>query len=190
MKEKSTAEDVGALRNRIFNACLRMIGSREDAEDLTSQTILQAIVSLDSFREDSALYTWLYRIAVNLCKNHLKQVGRRSRMEEVSLDQPSEESEYLCFGGLLSDDPWSTDPRILCESKEVRLALIEALRRESGRPTTRGAEFLVAFYYHGMKYKEIARQFGTTPLAVKSELHRARTRMKLYLASQFESREL
>lgn len=61
--------------NKIFNLALKMTGSRDDAEDITQSTFLQAYNSIDKFREESSIYTWIYAIAKNICVRFLN--GKR-----------------------------------------------------------------------------------------------------------------
>ena len=56
---------------RVFNVCLRMMCNRSEAEDIAQDVFVRAFMSINSFRGDSALNTWLYRIAINTAKNHL-----------------------------------------------------------------------------------------------------------------------
>ena len=72
----------------IFNHIYRMVGDFEDATDLTSQTFLHALRSYDRFRGEAQVYTWLYRIAINLCKNHFRKRDREARIEMISFDAP------------------------------------------------------------------------------------------------------
>src|SRR3989304_5699616 len=76
---------------KVFNLILRLVGDSEDAADLTAETFLQALKGFRSFRGDSTEYTWLYRIAVNQCKNHFRSKSRRQRAgETISLDQATD----------------------------------------------------------------------------------------------------
>jgi RNA polymerase sigma-70 factor (ECF subfamily) len=66
-------------QNRVFNLCFRILGHYEDADDCTQETFIKVYRSLAKFRFRSAFSTWLYRIAVNTCKNRLASAGYRSR---------------------------------------------------------------------------------------------------------------
>ncbi len=181
MKRESTAENVVALRTRIFDVCLAVVGSRDDAEDLSSEAIVHAIANLGGFREDAALYTWVYRIAVNLSKNFLVREGRRRKHADVRYSDEPGPLSGLMLGDILPDDAWSTDPAILYQRKELRLRLLWAIMRE-GRRLGHGAEYIVAHYFLGMSCEEIAIQFGVTVQSVKSKLFRTRQRIGLYLS--------
>src|ERR1035438_8797701 len=69
-------ELVRRYQAKVFNVLLRMIGDYEEAADLTQDVFVQAFRALPHFRGDSKIFTWLYRIAVNRCKNRIKQLRR------------------------------------------------------------------------------------------------------------------
>src|SRR4029434_195541 len=94
------AGDAGAFEElyrqharRLFGLVVRMIGSVDDAEDLLQEVFLQAHRKLAGFRGDSALGTWLYRLTMNHCLDHLR--ARQSRMNRVteSLDEGGADEE-------------------------------------------------------------------------------------------------
>ena len=64
---------VGLYQDRLYNSLLRVLGSAEDARDITQDAFVQAFVKLKSFRGSSAFYTWLYRIAYNLAMSHARR---------------------------------------------------------------------------------------------------------------------
>src|SRR5271170_3670458 len=73
-------------QDRIYNAVLRMVGDRDEAAELTQEAFTRGLASLDSFRGDSAVYTWLFRIAMNLAVSRLRHVQRH---RVFSLDSSS-----------------------------------------------------------------------------------------------------
>ena len=68
-------------QDRLFNTVFHVVGHAEDARDIVQEALVQAFVKLRSFRRESAFYTWLYRIALNLAASH-----QRRRRPAVSLD--------------------------------------------------------------------------------------------------------
>src|ERR1700731_1649227 len=74
-----------AHKARIYSLCLRMTNNTAEAEDLTQDAFLQVFRKLATFRGDSALSTWLYRIAVNTVLMHF----RKKALRQISLDEPS-----------------------------------------------------------------------------------------------------
>ena len=63
---------------KIFNLAYRMTGNKEDASDITQETFIQVINSIDKFKGDSQIYSWLYKIAKNNCLQHLNKKNKSS----------------------------------------------------------------------------------------------------------------
>jgi RNA polymerase sigma-W factor len=82
--QKAYAELVSRYQAQIFNLILRMVRSREEAQDLTQETFIKAFNSLSSFNAEYAFSTWLYKIAVNSCIDHF----RKKRIKAYPLDNP------------------------------------------------------------------------------------------------------
>src|SRR5205823_8129546 len=78
-------------RPRVYSLCLRMTNNTAEAEDLTQDAFLQVFRKLSTFRGDSALSTWLYRVAVNTVLMHFRKKGLR----QVSLDESSNQDTRL-----------------------------------------------------------------------------------------------
>jgi len=83
--EDAFATLYAAHRTKIYSICLRMTSNTAEAEDLTQTAFLQVFRKLASFRGDSALSTWLYRVAVNTVLVHFRKKGLR----QVALDEPA-----------------------------------------------------------------------------------------------------
>jgi RNA polymerase sigma-70 factor (ECF subfamily) len=73
-------------QDRLFNAVVRLVGDRDEAAELTQEAFTRGLASLETFREESGPYTWLFRIAVNLSISRLRKVHRH---RVFSLDRPS-----------------------------------------------------------------------------------------------------
>jgi len=73
--------------DRVFNLTFRMLGNRAEAEDVAQEVFITVFKSIDSFRGDSKLSTWLYRIAVNHCKNRIKYLARRHDRDRTDYDE-------------------------------------------------------------------------------------------------------
>ena len=71
---------------KVYNLCYRMVNNAEDAADLAQEVFLKAYRALTDFRGQSAFSTWLYRIAVNACRDELRK--RRKKPPVLSLDKP------------------------------------------------------------------------------------------------------
>lgn len=156
---------------KIFNLILRFVGDREDAEDLTVETFVNAYRHWDRFRGEARIYTWLYQIAINNCKNRFKQRDRRREREPVSLDDAIETDS-----GELSREvaDWRNAPEQLLMDKEFAARLRRAV--DALRPEYREV-FLLA-EMEDMSYEDIARVTKLTVPAVKTRLHRARNMIR------------
>jgi len=133
------------------SACL-LCGDDTEAQDLVQETFVQALKSAHRFRGDSAIYTWLHGILLNLCRRHLRKQKRLVFEEEPLL----KETSPPC--------PVDESDRDFCAA-----GLAAALRNLS--PEHR--EVIVLRYYEEMKIEEIARQIGASKGTVKSRLHYA-----------------
>src|SRR6186997_2140840 len=71
---------------RVFRLLFRMLGRRDEAEDMAQEVFVQVFKAIGTFRGDSRLGTWIYRIAVNLCKNRMKYLSRRHAGEQDELE--------------------------------------------------------------------------------------------------------
>lgn len=159
---------------RIFNLILRLVGNYEDAVDLTSETFAQALRGLPSFRHQAQPYTWLYRIAVNLCKNHFRRNTHRARYHAFSLDQRRDPSgEDATFD--IEDQ--SQEPARLLETFELQHEVEKAIAALP--PDMRTAVILRDM--QGLSYQEMADVLGCSLEAVKSRLFRARGALRKHL---------
>jgi len=126
---------VRQYQERIYRLGYRMTRNAEDAKDLAQEAFVQAYRSLGSFQQRSSFSTWLYRISMNLCLNHLKSAGRMNPAE---------------VGGSLPDQrPNSMDDILTDERDRTLAAAIEAL------PPQQKAT-LTLRVYQGLSHREIA----------------------------------
>jgi RNA polymerase sigma-70 factor (ECF subfamily) len=160
--ERCRAGDLAAFETLYSVAC-RVLGNPTDAEDLLQEIFLAAHRKLDTFRGDSALGTWLYRLAMNLCLDHLRSRATRSGQLTDALDD-----EY----GL--DDSGS---RHLAERTVARMDLERAMAQLPEGCRT-------AFVLHdveGLEHREIADILGIAEGTSKSQVHKARMRLRSML---------
>ena len=84
--EKAFDELVTRQQDTVYTLCVRIVGNREDAGDCAQDVFIKVYRNLKDFRFKSSLATWIYRIAVNTCRNHLASAGRRAADRMLSLD--------------------------------------------------------------------------------------------------------
>jgi RNA polymerase sigma-70 factor (ECF subfamily) len=153
---------VKAHQKRVYNVCLRFCGNPEDSFDLTQEVFIKAWRNMDSFRGDSAVYTWLYRLASNTCTDFLRKKARRG-VPAVSLD----DAEFS-----LPDTRF--EPAIALERKELAKALEDALNRLSPEHK----QIVILRETAGLSYGEIAEALDIEEGTVKSRLARARLALR------------
>ncbi len=158
---------VRRYENRVYNLAFRMLGNADDAADVAQETFLAAYEGLGRFRAESALYTWLYRIAVN--KALSRRRAKSSRREFVPADDPSP---------LLTAASRFQAPDEVAEEKERAVIVQDAISRLPG--DLRAVVILKDI--EGLEYEEIAGVLKLALGTVKSRLHRARLSLRETLA--------
>jgi RNA polymerase sigma-70 factor, ECF subfamily len=157
-----------AHKMRIYSLCFRMTNNAAEAEDLAQDAFLQVFRKLATFRGDSALSTWLYRIAVNTVLMHF----RRKTPCKISLDEPvrgHDESKSV------RREYGTRDGRL--DSTVTRVALTRAI---SELPEGYRAIFLL-HEVEGYQHREIAKLLGCSVGNSKSQLHKAKLRIRGFL---------
>ncbi|MHC5211022.1 MAG: sigma-70 family RNA polymerase sigma factor [Planctomycetota bacterium] len=167
--EDACREFVEAHRDRIITVVARVAGAGADAEDLAQEAFLKAFGAMDRFDGRSALFTWLYRIAVNTARDDL---ARRRRRPAVPLEGPE---------GTRVDpvDPSET-PKQAYERHERAAIVRDALDRlpEPFRTT------LILREMEGHSYEEVATILGVSIGTVESRIFRARCKLRALLGKE------
>ncbi len=164
------AKIVQRYQDRIFNTCWRISGNLEDARDLTQETFLKAFERLDTFKAQSAFYTWLFRIAVNLAIS-FKRSGARRRT--VSLDNLTEGTQARNLSqrtGAVASEASSTASSL--ETQRLVVAALQSLDDEF-------RAVVVLRDIEGLGYHEIGEILEIPYGTVKSRLHRARQAIRV-----------
>lgn len=152
-----------AHKARIYSICLRMTNNTAEAEDLTQDAFMQVFRKLATFRGDSALSTWLYRIAVNTVLMHF----RKKALRQVSLDEP-----YNQDARQVRREYGSKDDRL--SGCVDRIALTRAIRE---LPDGYRTIFLL-HEVEGYEHQEIAELLDCSVGNSKSQLHKAKLRIR------------
>lgn len=156
----------------VFNLVYRMLGSREEAEDVSQEVFVTVFKKIDSFRGQSRLSTWLYRIAVNHAKNRLKYLARRK------IDQ-RETFDYLTEIEISRTRPGTFEqPEALAIGREVEVMLQKAIAQIDQDHRL----IILLRDAHHLSYDEITEITGLPMGTVKSRLHRARASLRQALA--------
>jgi RNA polymerase sigma-70 factor, ECF subfamily len=157
---------VGQYQDRLYNSLLRVLGSTEDAADITQDAFVQAFTKLGTFRGSSAFYTWLYRIAFNLAMSHARR-GHKA----VSLDG---------LKALVGEEPMDGAPAV--ESGLIQQERIDLVHSALAQLGLDYRQILVLREIDGYSYEEIAEILELPVGTVRSRLFRARMNMRDLLA--------
>ncbi|NBI12764.1 RNA polymerase sigma factor RpoE [[Haemophilus] felis] len=153
---------VARYQNKVAGLLTRYV-SHNDIPDVVQESFIKAYRSLDSFRGDSAFYTWLYRITVNTAKNYLTAQGRRPPTEDILAD----EAESYDMGGNLREVETPENQMLSNELKKIVFDTINSLQADLRTAITlREIE--------GLSYEEIADIMDCPVGTVRSRIFRAR----------------
>ena len=167
-------------QGQVFNFIYRMIGSREEAQDLAQEVFVSIFKNIDGFRGDSSLATWIYRITANHCKNRRKYLGRRRVERPLNPDNENAEmaSEHIPVAMGVSR------PDQLVEGYQTETLIQRAIAELDEEQRT----ILVLRDIQSVSYEDIS-EITELPLGtVKSRLHRARMTLKDKLASHLRAK--
>ena len=140
-------EIVERYREKLTRLIYGFVGTKSDTEDLLQEVFLRAYRNLSRFRGESSLYTWMYRIALNICRNHLRRNKRFLPLTETRFSKVEEAYE-------------DTEKGVL-------------LRKMMEKLPWRQKQVLVLKYFQNLTINEIALTLRCSPNTVKVHLYRA-----------------
>ncbi len=166
---------VDEYQDMVYNTVLGIVQQADDADDITQEVFIQVYQSISSFKGDSKISTWLYRIAVSKALDHEKKKKRKKRFGFVQ----------SLFGGDGEEQAQPVEfdhPGVQAEKKENAAALFRALKQipENQR---------IAFTLHkleGQSNREIAAIMNTSIQAVESLMSRAKANLKKELNDYYQ----
>jgi RNA polymerase sigma factor (sigma-70 family) len=164
-REKAFTAIIKKYQEKLYWHIRRMVVEHEDANDVLQNIFIRVWNGLDNFREDSQLYTWLYRIATNECLSYLEQQKRRS---SASLD----EMESGLSNKVIADKYF--DPNKL--EWKLQLAIQQLPEKQRVVFTLR--------YYDEMPYEEMSRVLDTSEGALKASYHHAVKKIEDYILNR------
>lgn len=174
-KGDSTAMETLIIKyqNRVYNTIMRICANSDDAAELTQDTFVKVIEGINNFQRRSSLYTWIFRIAVNLTLNYC---GRSVKLGIRSLDDQYDNREYnsgRILREFLSDDN-SPDPAALAQNRELCGIVVKSLSELDDNQRA----VMVLRDIEGMNYAQIADVLDIELGTVKSRLSRARNNLR------------
>ncbi|MGD8428129.1 MAG: RNA polymerase sigma factor [Balneolaceae bacterium] len=176
--EKIFKKFVEQYKDRVYNTCLGLLQQQEDAEDVAQEVFVQVWNSISSFKGQSSLATWVYRIAVNKSLaliRYRKSKKRRVFFQSITNNDNDPDT--------ISDHNFFVHPGVAMEQKQHAEVLFKALNQLPEKQK-------VAFTLHkieGLSYSEIADIMETTLSAVESLMHRAKKNLQHMLYAYYKT---
>ncbi len=153
-REEAYRQLIEEYGNRLLRTCYLILNDREEAEDVVQETLIKVFNKIDTFREKSGLYTWIYAIALNLSRDRM-----RMKLDILELK-----------------DEWIGNDDV--ESQvEINIDR-ELLRKEIYEMNSLYREVLVLFYFEEFSIKEISNLLNEKEGTIKSKLSRGRNILK------------
>ncbi|WP_299364302.1 RNA polymerase sigma factor [Winogradskyella sp.] len=163
-KEAAFRELLMLYKERLYWHVRKIVVSHDDADDVLQNTFIKVYRSIDKFKGDSKLYSWLYRIATNESITHINKNAKRSQIS-------NEEYQNLAIDNLTAD--------VYFEGDAIQLKLQKAI---ATLPQKQQLVFNMK-YFDNLKYKEIAEILETTEGALKASYHIAVKKIERFLTS-------
>lgn len=164
-------EIISKFKDKVFHTTLAMVKDYQDAEDVSQEVFLEIYQSLDKFRGDSTLSTWIYKIVINKCLQHIRGKNTLKR-----------KSDTISIKEQILNIPGFDHPGVTLENKELANTLMRAidLLPEQQR---------IAFTLHKidrMSHEEISAIMNKSKSSVESLIHRAKENLRINLKAYYE----
>jgi len=157
---------------QVLRLVLKMVQSPDEARDLYQEAFLKIYRSLSRFRFESRFSTWLYRVVMNVCFDHLRRQKARDEVQGVD----SEDSDTDFFQTIADDQP-GRDPERTLRASEIRRRIGRALARLGPRERM----VFELRHFQGLKLRAIGELCGTSEETAKNSLFRATQKLRLQL---------
>jgi RNA polymerase sigma-70 factor (ECF subfamily) len=170
--ERAFRELLELHRDRVYNITFRMLGNRAEAEDVAQEVFISVFKTIDHFREESKFSTWLYRVAVNHCKNRIKYLARRHDRDRDELDESAHANQVN--GATTGVPVRAAQPDRALEGAQMERLLQEAI----GNLDDDHRIVVILRDVEDLSIEEICEITGLPDGTVKSRLHRARLALR------------
>lgn len=169
--EQSAFEElVRRYKDRVYNVVYRYLGNHEDTLDVSLEVFVRAHRSLDSFKGESQVYTWLYSIAANAARNRLRDRSRKGRNKGVSYEDLQERAPAVAQAATTMN----VTPSHLAQKRELDEGLKACLE---DLPDSYRLPFVLRTF-DNLSYADIAETMDCPQGTIKSRLNQARKRLK------------
>ncbi|WP_426429872.1 RNA polymerase sigma factor [Winogradskyella sp. HB-48] len=181
LKERNTAvfsQFIDAYQQKVFGTCISFVPNKEDAEDLVQEVFLEVYNSISTFKGNSKLSTWIYKITTNKCLEFIRKKNTKKRTgflkplfgEEFSIDKTNYFTEF-------------NHPGFLLENKELNETLFKAI---NGLPESQSTVFTL-HKIDGKSYQEIADITDKSVSSVESLMFRAKKNLQEVLYNYYKN---
>ena len=168
---------VNKYQHRVFNVIYRILGDRQETEDVAQEVFIAVFKHIDGFRGDSKFSTWLFRIATNRAKNRIKYLARRNHSKHQDIDDtPESNIEENPVGGKTSRP----------DRKAMGKELEEVIQDGIGELNEKHRTVLVLRDIENLTYDEISEALDLPEGTVKSRLYRARSNLKAFVEKKYD----
>ena len=155
---------LGRYRSSVYNHLLKMVRNPDDAEDLTLEAFGKAFNKLTTYAPHFAFSTWLFKIAVNNCIDHI----RKKRLHFLSIDQPLEPNGDKDFTGTIRNHARNPEEEVIRKQK------LQMVKRSISDLSHKYRLMIELRYYEELSYEEIATELQIPLGTVKAQLFRAK----------------
>lgn len=163
---KKLVED---YQKMVVNTCFGLVNDREDAEDIAQEVFIEVFRSIDRFRSDSKISTWIYKIAINRSLNHIR--NNKKRFWFQSFEEAVKNKNNPLQRITVSQ---TEQPEFNVENKQRATLLHEAINR---LPKNQKVAFTLS-KYEDLSYREISEVMDLSVSSVESLLHRAKKNLQ------------
>jgi RNA polymerase sigma-70 factor (ECF subfamily) len=174
--EKAFRQVVQQYQSMVINTSYGFVHNYEESEDIAQEVFIQVYKSIKGFRSDAKLSTWIYRITVNKCLNHLRKSKKSTfleRIESLLFDLPNETVAETS----------GNQPLAILENKERAEYLHNALNK---LPESQKTAFTLS-KYRGLPNKDLAEIMQTSVSAVEALLNRAKKNLQILLLDYYKN---
>ena len=174
--ENAFREVVNLYQSMVINTCFGFVHQYEESEDLAQEVFIQVYKSIGNFRSDARLSTWIYRITVNKCLNHLRRKKKRSLIGQA-------EAYLFDFGMETVAESYNNQPQAILENKERA----EQLHRAIDSLVENQKIAFTLSKYRGESNKKIAEVMKTSVSSVEALLNRAKNKLQIILLDYYKN---
>jgi RNA polymerase sigma-70 factor, ECF subfamily len=169
---------VDTWQDMVYNTAIGLLQNAEDAEDAAQEVFIQVYESVSSFKEESKFSTWLYRITVSKCLDHIRKKKRKKRFAFI-------QSLYGKNDGQMIEPPDFFHPGVKMENKENAAVLFKAVNE---LPAHQKTAFILN-KTENLSYREIAEIMESSESAVDALLQRAKKNLQKNLKEYYQKED-